>query len=263
MSKQCQNCFYQNKDSALVCEVCGTRLVAPGEGVSGGYTQHVNLVTSLKRMRLGFMLLIAFSAFDIAFLILIYFYSVFFSNPIYIGVLAGQGTNSFLSTTYHSFVDYYVIELYVSVVMTFLIYGFIATSFSDLKKVNHEYSSGYTGTIILMASEAAFFILAIVFLFIAYPIIISSLNGISPSAQSIPNMGLILGLLVLLFIFLILALVGVILFTVGVYRVGSLFDNSLVRAGAIVNLFIPLVGAAFVVHGLTKIIEKLQNPGIK
>jgi len=256
MTRQCPNCFFENKDSAQVCEVCGTVLSPSGSGISNSDVERNQIIHQLSRLRTAFILELIFSVFSYFLYILLFSVMGSFTHLSPVGNSVGSSRTLLNALgSFSTAFTYLYIELGVSIVFTIIIYALAMLAFGYLKTVKREFSAGYKGAILLMVSEIAEGIMIIVMLSYLLPLITSSASSSSFIGILGPLIDLLLGLLT----FLIIAIVGVILFAIGLYRLGSSFGNGSVEAGAIINIFIPFVGAIFLIYGINKIIRNMQN----
>ena len=250
MTKQCPNCFFENDDSAKFCEVCGKPL-QPSEFSSQSSGASIeNLLSSFKKLRFAFIIAL---------------FSAVLSFVLYAFVLRLESHFASLGPSYVSsnspfapisaYFAYLVPILVVFLLLTIATYYFIIDSFKGLKKSSYDFSIGYKGGILILISEVAVTLLSLLLLSVIFPLAISP-NNVS-SSSLFPLLGLLLGILA----FAIPLLIGIIFLAIGIFRVGDRYQSDSLKAGAIINIFIPLVGAILIIYGTTKIIEKLNVSG--
>ncbi|MCW6169198.1 MAG: DUF973 family protein [Thermoplasmatales archaeon] len=252
MTKQCPNCFFENPDSARFCEVCGKPLQPAGVPPLSPGALDARVLSSIRKLRFAFIItlfssVLSYVLYAFAFILDSHFASL---GPSYV---SSPNSNPFASLS--AYFSYLVPILVLSLLLTIVTYYFIIDSFRGLKKISYDFSIGYNGGIMILISEVAVTLLVLLLLAVLFPLVASPSN-VPPSSLP-PLLGLIVGIL----IFAIPLIIGIIFLAVGIYRVGDRFESDSLRAGAIINIFIPLVAAILIIYATTKIIESLNTPG--
>ena len=250
MTKQCPNCFFENDDSAKFCEVCGKSL-QPSEFLpqsSGASIE--NLLSSFKKLRFAFIIAL-FSA--VISFVLSAFVLMLESH------IASHAPSGVSTSNPHvplsTYFAYLVPIIVVSLILTIASYYFIIVSFKGLKKSSYDFSIGYKGGILILVSDVAVTLLSLFLLSFIFQLATAPNDVFTSSIFSL--LGLSLGILA----FAIPLLIGIIFLAIGIFRVGDRYQSDSLKAGAIINIFIPLVGAILIIYGTTKIIERLNSSG--
>lgn len=152
---------------------------------------------------------------------------------------------------------YSEITLIASSVLTLIGLYMLYSGFGILKELNSEYSVGKTGVTLEIISPILVVLGAIGLLAILLPIVDL---GNSSSTVSVlqPQIGAIIGIAFLVIIAAIILLVGIIMVLIGIYRVGEQFNNTLVKVGAILLLFL---GFTDVINNLRSSMEQAEMFG--
>ena len=250
MTKQCPNCFFENSDSAKFCEVCGKPLPAPEASISSGGGPEEDVISSIRKLRFAFIIAL-FSA--VLSFVLFAFVLMLYSHFASVGSSYVSSGSPF--APFSAYFIYLVPILVVSLFLTITTYYFIIDSFRCFKKSSYDFSIGYNGGILILISEVAVTLLTLLLLAVLFPLATSSSNV--PPSSLFPLLGLSLGILA----FAIPLLIGIIFLAIGIFRVGNRYKSDSLKAGAIINIFIPLIGAILIIYGTTKIINRLNTPG--
>ena len=253
MVKVCPNCNFQNPDSASVCEVCGQPL-------NLGADPRIidSAIDGISSLRIGMLIVMISGLIGIIMAVIngtiassLGFFSVFGSESS-VPISTSPGSTTLIinsSSLFFSLLSSTVIFALFIVSMYFIYRGF-----SKLIVANRRFSTGKTGSVLLLVGVVMVLIGVAIFLGFLLSI------GLSGNAQTPISsiLGGILAFAVLVVIGAILLLVGLIMLIIGLYRIGSIYDTGLVKAGSIVFLFINYIGAILLYVGLGKIKENLE-----
>lgn len=126
------------------------------------------------------------------------------------------------------------------------------SGFTVLKRVDKSYGIGATGAL-LMLIGLALVVVTLILLLVIYASI-AALSTSSSGAAAILPIGILASLAAgLAVIGAILAFVGLILTMVGFWRIGSKYNNGLIKAGAILYFLITIIGAILLYIGLGEV----------
>ncbi len=243
MAKSCPNCGYENLDIAIKCASCGTEFTSYSNNSPlpfGGNPRFVDGITYLRYYTIiGFISLAAG-------IILNFVYSGRFSYSYLIGPLgAVVGGTPATSANVTKLFIYSEIAQTVSAILTLIGLYLLYRGFSTLRNIDMQFSIGRTGTILEFAGMALVLIFTLLLL-----------STLSPAGN---NIATLLGFVLLVLLAAILLLVGAVLVTIGLFRVGTQFDNSMVQAGAILSLFLGIIGVILLYIGLNEILNRLRR----
>ncbi len=256
MAKFCPKCGSENDDTAQTCITCGAPLtISAGSSPDTAEKNRLYLqgVINLRYYTIvGFLSLIAGIALDFVFL-------RSFSYGYLVGPLgAAFGGASFNTSNVGTLLAYSEIALIVSAVLTLIGVFMLYRGFVVLKSLGSEFSVGRTGAILEFIGMILVVLGVIGLLAIVLPAI-SLGNTTTPASISPSEAGAILGIAFLVLIAAIILLVGIIMVLVGLFRVGTHFNNSLVKVGAILTLFLGIIGTILLFIGFTDIISHLRK----
>ena len=256
MAKYCPKCGTENDDAAQACISCGAPLTISGGNAPDTVEKNRLYLQGVINLRyytiVGFLSLIAGIALDFVFL-------RSFSYGYLVGPLgAAFGGVSFNTTNVGALLAYSEIALIVSAVLTLVGVFMLYKGFGILKSLGSEFSVGRTGAILEFIGMILVVLGVIGLLAIVLPAI--NLGSTSTPASISPSeAGAILGIAFLVLIAAIILLVGVIMALIGLFRVGTHFNNSLVKVGAILTFFLGIVGTILLFIGFTDIINHLRK----
>lgn len=258
MSKLCPNCGYENPEANEKCAMCNTPLKSFGEA-SGGQTQE-NLggkaVSGLLLVRWAAILAI------VTFVVSIAINLALLGTVPYTAALGGlgafsTGTSFFSSTGQITAAFWYAVIAAISqFVILFISSILLYMGFGRLTAVNSRLRTGRTGSLLYIVGLLLVLISIFGLLASLLPLL-SQISSGNPAAVS-TLYGLI-GLLVLVFIGAILALIGVIMIAIGLYRIGDIFNDTSSKVGGILYFLINIVGAILMVIGISSIINKIRG----
>lgn len=250
MANICQKCGFSNDEGATLCASCGTPM--PVNRDNQAYLK--GMIYLRNYTIIGFISLAAGLIMDFVFIrTLSYGYLI---GPL--GAAFGGVTLS-TSNIGHDVV-YTEIALVVSAVLTLIGLYMLFVGFNILKTLENEFSLGRTGAILEFVGMILVVIGIIGLLGILLPIVnLGSTSSPATLAQS--EIGAIVGIGFLILVAAILLLIGVIMVLIGIYRVGNHFDNSIVKVGAILTLFLGIVGTILLFIGFTDIINRMRKGG--
>lgn len=258
MSIACPNCGYENPDSNGTCAICNTQLQTPGAG-SGQFSPGVknSAIRGFELIRYSaLLLLITFIAGIAVFVIAI---SIFLSSlaPTLVPTPTGNVTTTPIITPgIVSFLwDLIIIaiaDLAIELISLYLIYG----GFKHLELVDSKLRTGKIGAILSLVGVA---ILVATVLAISVTSI-SLINQISQGAStpaisdfSFPYMS------VLELVGGVITLVGGIMIVIGLYNIGTMFDDTSMKVGAIFYILISFIGAILILVATTNILRRIRG----
>ncbi|HLH86201.1 MAG TPA: DUF973 family protein [Thermoplasmataceae archaeon] len=254
MSKPCPNCFFDNDDAAATCVVCGAKLPslgAPTQQLPSGSSRG-EVLDAIKKLRLAYLLEIVSVVVYIA---LGFALTGTFSYSSLVGPLGiafgGSSQSLSVSTSSAKFLEYTDIEVAASVIIFVATYYLLILSFTKLQRIYSRFSTGRTGALLSLVGLVVIVLSVIGLLAILEPAIVSN----SP----ISNVGALLGLAVLILFMAIIALIGIVMLTIGLFRVGDKFDSTAIKVGSILAIFLGAIGAILIVIGASDIAKRLEN----
>ncbi len=256
MAKFCPKCGYNNDDIAQTCASCGASL---------DDSQSVPLETTENNKRylealiqLRYYTIIGFISLVVG-IVINYVFLRSFSYGYLIGPLGTAfGGVSLNTSNVSALVAYAEIALTVSAILTIIGLYMLYRGFSILKVLNPQFSLGKTGTVLEMIGMVLVALGTIGLLATVLPLVnLGNSSAATSLAQS--QIGALLGLASLVLIAGILLLIGIIMALIGIFRVGSRYDNTVVKVGAILTLFLGIVGTILLFIGFTDIINKLRR----
>lgn len=255
MAKYCSTCGYENEDNATTCVSCGTNFPSLANNSPlpwGGNPKFLDGLIHLRNYTIvGFISLAVGLVMD--FVLLRTFSYSYLIGPL--GTTFGGGSVN-VNNLNPGFVAYSNITIAVSSILTLIGLYYMFRGFTILKGIDMQFSLGRTGTILEFIGMSLVIIGTLALLATIVPIVG---NGTTPPVNTSQiNLGAIIGLAFLILFAAIILLVGVILAVIGLYRVGTQFDNSLVHVGAILSIFLGIVGIPLLYIGFTEIINQLR-----
>ncbi|MCL4336928.1 MAG: DUF973 family protein [Candidatus Thermoplasmatota archaeon] len=256
MAKFCSKCGSENDDFAQNCISCGSPLTISAGSITDTPEKKRLYLQGMMNLRyytiVGFLALVAGIVLDFVFMrTLSYGYLV---GPIG----AAFGGVSLNTANVGALLVYSEITLIVSAVLTLIGVFMLYRGFAVLKSLDPEFSVGRTGAML----EFIGMILVVLGVIALLAIVLPSINlGSATTTASISpsEIGTLLGIALLVLIAAILLLIGVIMVLIGLFRVGSHFNNSLVKIGAILTIFLGIVGTILLFIGFTDIIKQLKK----
>ena len=261
MAKICPNCQFLNDDNSTKCSVCGQDLSSDFP-VNNTNKSNAGAIGGLKLLRNGYSIFILEFSLGIALSsILIRSFSI----DAFLGPIGTVSSASTLSTV-SSITTYIIVILVVEAIISIIGYVLIYRGLGVLSNLKSNIKTGSTGALLVIVG----FLMIVVFAILVLPVassFISSTTSSSPSfLTSHVSKELVYGV-ILLVVGAILLFIGIIMLTIGVFRVGSAFSSGSVEAGAILAIFLSIVGYIILVVGLNGIIKRYRNandsqPGI-
>jgi hypothetical protein len=160
-----------------------------------------------------------------------------------------------------------VFERLMNVILPFLIVGailsiisllFLRSGFKELVRAGRDLKTGLTG--------ASIYLVAFVLLMIGVAVLFTSLVQVLPSISSnapppSPYLAPLVGGVLIVIIGAIAALVGVIMVIIGLYKVGSIYQDGLIKVGAILIIipYLSIVAPFLLFFGLGNAIRKAET----
>lgn len=256
MAKFCPKCGYKNDDETQTCMSCGASLVdsqnVPAESTENN-KQYLQALIQLRYYTIiGFISLVVG-------IVINYVLLRSFSYGYLIGPLGTAfGGVSLGANNVSGLVAYAEIALTISAIITLFGLYMLYRGFSTLKLLSPEFSLGKTGTVLEMVGMVLVVLGTIGLLATILPLV--NLGNSSASTSLVQSqIGALLGLAALVLIAGIILLIGVIMALIGIFRVGSRYDNTVVKVGAILTLFLGIIGTILLYIGFTDIINKLKR----
>ena len=248
MSKTCQNCFYENPDSRQTCEVCGTVLSNDLPSQSQGNVKGGNVLSNLKRIRNGYLLFIFSTIIGIAIeFILIDKFNYFSIFGPFGSISVSSSTNGLTGTVLMDV----LIVIIVPGVVTIAGYLLINSGFRGISHLRVGIQTGATGALLTA--------IGLIIIFLSIAPVLSVLLTTGASTINTNSIGLLLLFALLLLVGAILILVGVIMLAIGLFRLGASFGSGSVKAGAVVAIFLGIIGFIIILLGLESIIRRIGN----
>lgn len=259
MANFCPKCGFENEENAQTCASCGAQLSSSAGNAGKSLEHNPKFLQGLIDLRyytiIGFISLVAGIALDLVFL-------KTFSYAYLVGPLgAAFGGVTLNTSNVSSLIAYSEIALIVSAVLTLIGVYMLYRGFSVLKTLDTEFSIGKTGAVLEFVGMI-FVVLAVIGLLAVLLPIVNFGTG-SPSTTAITSsIGIILGLSFLVLFAAIILFVGIIMVLIGIYRVGGHFENSVVKVGAVLTVFLGIIGTILLFIGFTEIINKLKKESV-
>lgn len=256
MAKFCPKCGYKNDDDAQTCISCGAPLADSGIIPPESPENNKKYLQSMIYLRyytiVGFVSLVAGIVINYVFLKTI-------SYGYFVGPLgAAFGGASLNTSNVTGLIAYSEIALAISAILTIIGFFMLFRGFSVLKTLDAQFSLGRTGTILEMVGMVLVVLGTIGLLTVVLPLVnLGSSSSAATLAQS--DLGALLALAFLVLAAAIVLLVGIIMVIIGIYRVGGRFDSTVVKVGAILTVFLGIVGTILLFIGFTEIINKLRR----
>ena len=244
----CPNCGTQVDQNLLYCPNCGKMLLAP-VGQTG--TQNTPSVSLMPEEKVALSNIQWFALLSIANAV-IGFASYALFLPGEMSLIGAQSTSN-ISTVFQTFIQNVIILGTVGAVLMAISYFFLLLGFRSLRSVAIEFTTPSRLTIVALVSISALLLSLFALIASLVPILQSAVNGAALPSGSLANFGL---LALVLFIFGIAGLVGIIGGVVlGIWRTGSRFDNSLLKAGAIFLIipFLAIVGPILILVAIHQV----------
>lgn len=255
----CPKCGYENDEGTETCVSCGASLSAPTTDSSVASDKAKKFLEGLIYLRnytiIGFLSIIVGLAMNFVFLNTV-------SYSYLVGPLgAAFGGSSINSSNVSSLAAYSEIALTVSAVLTLFGFFMLYRGFDVLKTADRQFSIGKTGTILEMVGMILVVLGAVGLLSVVLPI--AGQGTLTPGSISSSQIGTLLLLAVMVLVAAIILLVGLIMALIGIYRVGGVFNNSVVKVGAILTVFLGIVGTILLFVGFNGIIKELREKSSK
>ena len=254
MAKICPNCQFSNDDNSTKCSVCGQDLSSDFPVNNNTNKSNAGAIGGLKLLRNGYSIFILEFILGIAlsFALIRSFSIDAFLGPI--GTISSASTLSTLST----FTTYIIVILVVEVIISILGYILIYRGLGVLSNLKHNVKTGSTGALLIIIGFIMVAVFAIVVLSVS-PSFLSSTTSTTSSPSTFMAFGGLFEIFILLAVGGILLFIGIIMLTIGVFRVGSAFSSGSVEAGAILAIFLSIIGYIILVVGLNGIIKRYRN----
>ena len=252
MTKLCPNCQYSNPDTNTKCEVCGQDLLSDLPGNSTNHSiSGTNILRGLKLLRNGYLIFILEFVLGITLgFILLRTFSID-------GILGPLGTLSSARSlsSFSSSITDIIIVILIDVAISVAAYIFIYKGLKELSHLKPTVRTGATGAILVIVG----LLLVVIFAVIAA----TSFSTISSTSSSLSVSTHLTGVVILGTILLaigaILLIVGIIMLTIGLFRVGSAFSSGSVEAGAIIAIFLSIIGYIILILGINGIISRISK----
>lgn len=261
MAKICPNCQFSNDDNSTKCSVCGQDLSSDFP-VNNTNKSNAGAIGGLKLLRNGY------SIFILEFILGIALSSILirsFSIDAFLGPIGTVSSASTLSTV-PSITTYIIVILVVEAIISIIGYILIYRGLGALSNLKSNIKTGSTGALLVIVGFLLIVVFAILVLAVAPSFSSSTTSSSSSFLTSHVTKELVYGV-ILLVVGAILLFIGIIMLTIGVFRVGSAFSSGSVEAGAILAIFLSIIGYIILVVGLNGIIKRYRNandsqPGI-
>jgi hypothetical protein len=244
----CPNCGTQVDQNLLYCPNCGKMLLPPAGQTGMQNTISVSLLPeekiALSNIQWFALLSIANSLIGFA------SYALFLPGEM---SLIGTQSTSNITTVFQSVVQNVIILGTVAAVLIAISYFFLLLGFRSLRSTANEFTTPSRLTIVALVSTSALLLALLALIASFVPILQSAVNGTPLSSISLANFGLFA---LVFFIFGIAGLVGFIGgVMLGIWRTGSRFDNSLLKAGAIFLIipFLSIVGPILILVAIHQV----------
>lgn len=248
MTKTCQNCFYENQDDREKCDVCGSALSSDLPSGKPPEISTSNTVHSLRRIRNGYLLFI------LAFVLGILTEAILLRTLDYFAFLGPfssvSATGSTLSLT-SSMIDDIAVDVLIPGVVTLIGYFLIYSGFKGILKLRIGIATGRTGALLTA--------IGLIVVYIGLIPLLSQLGTLTSPGATITDLAPLFASVALLLVGAIIILIGVIMLAIGLYRVGESFTNSPVKVGAIVSIFLGIIGYIILLIGLQSLINRLKG----
>jgi len=148
--------------------------------------------------------------------------------------------------------------LIVGVILSIISLLFLRSGFKELVRAGRDLKTGLTG--------ASIYLVAFVLLMIGVAVLFTSLVQVLPSISSnapppSPYLAPLVGGVLIVIIGAIAALVGVIMVIIGLYKVGSIYQDGLIKVGAILIIipYLNIVAPFLLFFGLGNAIRKAET----
>ncbi len=206
---------------------------------------------------LRYYAIISFLSLAAGIIVVVAFIGTFPYGYIVGGVGASLGAVSFTSGNFDTLLAYAGIISSVTTVLAIAGIFMLYRGFGTLRELDEKFSLGRTGTILEVVGMVMLLVGTIALISIM-PSLLAVANGPTAGSAMQAEFGTILATIALIAVAAIITLVGMIFVIIGLFRVGSQFNNSLVEVGAILILFLGIIGTILLYLGLTEIINKLR-----
>jgi uncharacterized membrane protein len=253
MAKICPNCQFSNDDNSTKCSVCGQDLSSDFPVNNNTNKSNAGAIWGLKLLRNGYSIFILEFILGIA---LSFILIRSFSIDAFLGPIGTVSSASTISTV-SSITTYIIVILVVEAIISIIGYVLIYRGLGVLSNLKSNIKTGSTGALLVIVGFLLIVVFAILVLAVA-PSFITSTTSSSSFLTSHVTKELVYGV-ILLVVGAILLFIGIIMLTIGVFRVGSAFSSGSVEAGAILAIFLSIVGYIILVVGLNGIIKRYRN----
>ena len=248
MTKTCQNCFYENQDGREKCDVCGSALSSDLPSGKSPEISASNTVHSLKRIRKGYLLFVLSFVLAIlteAILLRTLNYSAF------LGPFSSISTTGSTASVTSSMIDDIAIDVLIPGVVTLIGYFLIYSGFKGILKLRVGIGTGRTGALLTA--------IGLILIYAGLIPLLTQLGVLTSPGATINDLVPLFASVVLLLVGAILILIGVIMLAIGLYRVGESFTNGTLKVGAVVSIFLGVIGYILVLIGLQSMINRLRS----
>ncbi len=256
MAKYCPKCGYKNDDDAQNCASCMAPLAESGNIPPETPENNRKYLQALIYLR--YYTIIGFVSLVVG-IIINYVFLRSFSYGYLVGPLgAAFGGVTLNTSSVSGLIAYSEIALTVSAVLTIIGFFMLYRGFTSLKVLDPQFSTGRTGTILEMVGMVLVVLGTLGLLATVLPNVnLGNTTATSTLVQS--ELGALLGLAFLILAAAIILLVGIIMALIGIFRVGSRFDSTVVKVGAVLTVFLGIIGTILLFIGFSEIINKLRR----
>lgn len=156
----------------------------------------------------------------------------------------------------------YELELFVvlSVVLTVTSLYFLRLAFARLAPVDDEFRSPSTLSLVGIVG----LVIVVLGLLLVIQALIGTINcagTMRPVPTSCAEIGALLGGVGVLLLGAIIAIIGIIGVAIGIWRLGTRYNEDIFHIGAVLWIIIPVVGQILVLYGISKVRQRLGRPG--
>lgn len=254
MSLGCPNCGYENPDSSETCAICNTRLRSTGTGNrKAGPEVRQSAIKGLELIRWSALLVIVSSIASIAFAGIAF--SILISSffpPVGTNVTITGMSAQALTLLIYEIIAVGSVLLVTQLVSVYLLYG----GFSHLEKVDPKAGTGKTGSILFLVGIAVLTVIFIAVIVNSIPLLNQVSQGTNITAS---NVFAIPGLSIFEIVAGIVSFIGIIMVVVGLYNVGTIFQDSTIKVGAIFYILFSFIGAILLLVGTSSIIRRIKE----